>query len=535
MRVAVRRGIIYVQAPRVLHGALAEVPGSFWNNEYQCYEMPDNPLTRNELRMLDVALPGEEGHPDEVPGAKTRPWAHQVAAYWHARRLLEAGIGAMLAMEMGTGKSKVAVDLICTLPRVSRVLILCPKSVVPVWGVQFERHSPREYTVTALSNGSVRQRAALVAALRKGAGSSGGITAIAVNYDAFWRPGLLKELAAFAPDMLVCDESHRLQAPGGKASRSAATLAKKIRYRLALTGTPMSSGPMALYGQYRVIAPEVFGTSFSQFRYRYAVMGGFENKQVLGVRDEAAFSRKFHSVAFVAKADDVLDLPPAVDVRVSVSLSASAMKVYQEMDEEFIADVGEGLVTASNGLTRILRLMQITSGHVCTEDGTDVEVDRSKREALADLIDGMGGEPVAVFCLFRKDLQVVREVAAEAGLPYCEVSGSENTLSAWRGGVIGVQIQSGSEGIDLTLARYAVYYSLNHSLFKYEQSRARIRRPGQTRPVTYYSLVAEGTVDEDIYLALERKQNVVEAVIAAAKGGRAWTKRNATRQCLKSG
>jgi SNF2 family DNA or RNA helicase len=81
-----------------------------------------------------------------------------------------------------------------------------------------------------------------------------------------------------------------------------------------------------------------------------------------------------------------------------------------------------------------------------------------------------------------------------------------------------VQIESGGVGVDLTRARYALYYSLGFSLGSYEQSLARIHRPGQTRPVEYIHLLAEGTIDEKIMTALALRADVVNTVLKQMKG-----------------
>ena len=84
--------------------------------------------------------------------------------------------------------------------------------------------------------------------------------------------------------------------------------------------------------------------------------------------------------------------------------------------------------------------------------------------------------------------------------------------------MLAVQIDSGGVGVDLTRARYAIYYSLGFSLGSYEQSLARIHRPGQTRPVEYIHLLAEGTVDERVMAALARRSDVVNTVLHEMKG-----------------
>ena len=78
--------------------------------------------------------------------------------------------------------------------------------------------------------------------------------------------------------------------------------------------------------------------------------------------------------------------------------------------------------------------------------------------------------------------------------------------------------RSGGVGIDLTRARYSIYYSLGFSLGSYEQSLARIHRPGQTRPVEYIHLLAKDTVDEKVMAALAHRADVVNSVLQQMKG-----------------
>ena len=68
-------------------------------------------------------------------------------------------------------------------------------------------------------------------------------------------------------------------------------------------------------------------------------------------------------------------------------------------------------------------------------------------------------------------------------------------------------------GLDLTLARYAIYYSLGFSLGDYSQSMARLHRPGQTHPVEYIHILASGTVDEIVMEALAKREAVVDHIL----------------------
>ena len=451
---------------------------------------------------------------DETTTARPRSWAHQIEAF----RFAVEKSAAMLAMDMGTGKSKVAVDLLAAWDA-RNVLILAPLSVLSVWRREFATHDPRGVEPVILDRGAgdwKRKRAAeAIAAGRP----------VVVNYESAWRDPLGSLLVKTFWDAAVCDESHRIKSPQGKASKLAARVGIVSKRRLCLTGTPMPHSPLDLYAQFRFLDRSVFGTSYTAFRARYAVTNPMFASQVVRWINEVELQDKYHSLAFRVRARDVLSLPEVVHQTREVSLSPKARVVYNELQREMVARIDSGEITAANALVKLLRLQQITSGFVAADDSEPVELCHAKKYALQEIIEDIDpSEPVVVFCRFRRDLEVVRDLAERLGRRYDEVSGTRRDLTAtaeMRPGcqVLGVQIQSGGVGIDLTRARYAVYYSLGFSLGDYEQSLARVHRPGQTRTTFYYHLVATNTVDEAVYGALRKRRDVVTAVLDGIKLG----------------
>jgi len=205
------------------------------------------------------------------------------------------------------------------------------------------------------------------------------------------------------------------------------------------------------------------------------------------------------------------------------------MKAYTALERDFIAQVEDGgIIDPQNALVRLLRLQQMTSGIAVVEEVAggesyrkDVVIDESKLQELRELFEDTGKEPIVVFGVFRHDMEVVRRAAYPE--PICELSGQADELMEWKAGkarVLAVQIASGAEGIDLTRARYAVYLSTGFNLGSYLQSEKRVHRPGQTRPVTYYHLVAKDTIDEKVYHALRERRNAVDAILADIKKNR---------------
>ncbi len=250
-------------------------------------------------------------------------------------------------------------------------------------------------------------------------------------------------------DFIIADEAHRLKPPSGKASLEFKRLRTRAGYRIALTGTPMPHGPMDISAIFRFLDVTIFGPSFSAFRAKYAVMGGYHRKQVTGYQNLEELERQMSRITFRV-GPEVLDLPPATEVTYYCALTGEAARIYKDLDEDFVARVKDGTVTAANAMVKILRLQQVTGGCVPTDDGEGHRVDSSKLKLLADTLEDIGpDEPAVVFCRFHADLDAVRQACEANGYTAMESSGRRDQLKRWQNGeaqVLAVQIDSGGEG-----------------------------------------------------------------------------------------
>ena len=441
-------------------------------------------------------------------------WKHQEQAIGFA---MERG-AALWHMGMGTGKSRCAVELARRVGA-KRVLVLCPLSVCSAWSDQLMKFGPAFADIN-LGKGSVKAKAKRAAAAALQAEATNRPFVVTVNYESARNAPLAQWLLKQAFDLLVLDECHRIKASKGLTSRWVSRLAKTCKRRVGLTGTPMPHSPLDVFAQFRALEPTVFGTSFIRFRSEYATMGGFGGKQVTGFKNMDGMRLKMSRHTFQADRS-VLDLPDAIHTRRLVELDAEARRIYDSLDKDFAAAVVDGTVTPANALVKLLRLQQTTSGLLPVEKASGfVEenvVSTAKQDALKDLLDDLDPkEPVVVFGRFRGDLFNAHQAAQRSGRKSLELSGKRRELAEWQAGkapVLAVQIQSGGTGIDLTRAAYCVYLGTGFSLGDYEQSLARVHRPGQQRSVAYYHFVARDTIDERVYDALRNRKQVVEAVL----------------------
>ena len=457
-------------------------------------------------------------------------WQHQQDALDFLTHRFMYASGCAIFSGMGSGKSRIALESVKEHDR-RRVLILAPKSVVAnVWAEQAEQWAP-DHVCLSLGSGSVDRRCKQI---QQHADTERLI--VVLNYDAVYRPQAIRVLGAARWDALILDESHRISRPGGQTARMVRRLAQDIPWRLALTGTPISgsAGPLGIWSQAAAIDPSIYHRTYTEFRNAYTEPcrwgqhdGATPSKggaiQPWRFRNRDDLEARMAQFSFRVESADVLDLPPEQDIVRSTTLEPKARRIYNELENDLITDLDEGVVTASNALVRLLRLQMATGGHLKTDEGGYVEVSKAKRTLLTDLLEDFPlSEPLVVVCRFHADLDTVARACAASGRQCYELSGRTDQLARWKSlcasgtgsPTLAVQIQSGGLGISLVEASTILFYSPDFSLVTYDQMRARIQRPGQTRPVTFIHLTVQNSVDQDLYAALQSRADLVEATLA---------------------
>jgi SNF2 family DNA or RNA helicase len=462
---------------------------------------------------------------------KTEPYSHQKKALTKIHRL-KGTCG--LFMEMGTGKTKVAIDwagISYYNFGLRRVLVVCPVSVMGVWRRQIAQHSPVKHRVSVL-RGPTADRIRRIRLLSR-YGLEDGIEWIIINYEGTWRESgktsIDEELIKWKPDLVIADESHRIKSPSARQSKAVAKIAATSSMRLALTGTPITKSPLDLFGQFRFLNSTVFGTNWSRFKNFYGVWGGFGKFQLRGYKNLPILIGKVRENSYRIKKEQCLDLPAKVSLEVPVTLSPEGARIYREMAKEMIAEIkavsGNYEAIAPIVLVKLLRLSQITSGFVKDVEGETRIFDKSKLATALDLIDDMvdQDEKVVVFCRFRTDISRLARKLQERGIGHEILSGSvpserrDSIVQRFQNDpsikVFVAQIHAGSLGIELTAASHVIFYSWDYRWDTYVQAQDRIHRVGQTKKCTYYHLVVPQSIDTISLKVLREKGNIAHAVI----------------------
>lgn len=540
--------------------------GAQWDPFYKVWKLP---YTKKSWQKLQYTIPGitaEACIRDELeeqveqtkrssvdigpmPLAKdVHPYDHQYAAFSEAIRTFErGGTGYGLYFEMGCGKSLTAVGIAGRLyneKKAVRVLIIAPLSVLPVWPREFADYANFPWQMFVLND---RQKAKKIKKIKEARLLSESrqppMTILCVNYESSWR--LLKELRAFAPDLIICDEGHRIKDAESKQSKNIHEIADHARYKLELTGTPVSNGPHDYFSQFRFLDKRIFGDSWYSFKSHYGILGqavdprtGRTYTETLGYRNMPELLKKAHSITYRVRKSECLDLPECVDETLYCYFEPEARKAYKQLQKDSIAFLdGLPAVSAQHIITQMLRLSQFCGGYAKLdtegyEDDPDagklVQISNAKqkllKETLTDLL-SVEGKKVVIFARFTAEINAIEAIASElAGENgYRKIDGS--VPKDVRGQCVDefqkdpsvriflAQIQTAGLGITLTAADTTIYYSYSYSLADYAQSRARTNRIGQKNKCTYIHMVVENSIDEEILAALQGKQKLADICV----------------------
>jgi len=454
---------------------------------------------------------------------KTKPFSCQVAAF---------GIGSVLdqsalLMEQGTGKTLSAIAVAgyrFQQKQVKRLLVVCPLSVISVWHNEFFKHANFPYRMVDLSKKDDNVRANLLSV-----GPSDRLWVAVINYESVWRcPELLMK---WNPDMVIADESQKIKNAHAKQSKALHSF-NTVKYRMILSGTPVTQNPLDIWSQYKFLNPDIFGKRFRKFRDQYATMGGYGGYEIIGYKHLDELANKAHSIAFRITKAEALDLPPTVDQSIEVELSAETRAVYNQMEKNFLIELeNDKTITAPIVLTKLLRLQQLTGGFVPDDDKVIHMYDSAKLEALKELLDDLPHQKkVVIFARFVPEVKAIEKLVEKLKRKsvslYGEVKDRGGLIESFQNDptvtIFIAQIQTGGLGITLTAADTVIFYSTTFSFADYDQAKARVHRIGQSRSVTYIHLVTKNTVDEDVLDSLRTKGDMADLVMNRMR--KRWSK-----------
>lgn len=345
-----------------------------------------------------------------------------------------------------------------------------------------------------------------------------------INYENV--PWLLKHLRGRWPfRIVIADEARRLAGfrlrGGGVRATALSAVARQVGRWVNLTGTPAPNGLKDLWGQqWFVDFGSVLGHSYDAFMQRWF----YQNPYDRSVEPRANADREIHeavaSTSLALRAEDWLPVhAPNFFVR-EVELPPAARAAYRSMERDLFAEIGDAEIDAVNAAAKSGKLLQMASGAVYDNERAWHFIHEAKVEALASIVDELGGEPLLVACWFKWELEIIRRKFPDFEL----FSGTTAHEAKWNAGkipIMGINPASKGHGVNLQYGGRAIaYFTQIWDLELVEQVRERIGpvrqlQAGLHRAVLIYNLVARDTLDEEALERQESKCTVQQALMAA--------------------
>lgn len=470
---------------------------------------------------------------------KTTPYEHQRATFKQSWNRPYYG----LFMEMGTGKSKVAIDTMGALfeaDEIDTALVIAPKGVFDNWvKKEIPTHLPDRIPhkiVRWQPNFTNKFREDIAIIANRERREPGTLSILVMNTEAFSTAKGATAALHYAqqnPDCIVIlDESTSIKNKGAQRTKNLIKMAKACKYRRILTGSPITKSPMDLFSQCAFLDQDALGfNSFYGFQNRYAIiqrrsMGAHSFNEITGYRRLDELGAKLDTFSHRVLKKDCLDLPEKVYLRREVPLTTEQMRLYKQMSDLALAQLSAGkLATTASVLTQIMRLNQICCGFLQPDDGAIQEIKNNRLEELMSVVEEIGGKAIIwatwTYDIIRITKALRKKYGHDAVANYYgdteqddrqeiveRFQDPESPLRFFVG-----QPRTGGYGITLTEANTVIYYSNSYDLEIRLQSEDRAHRIGQKNNVTYIDLVSPGTIDEKILGALRDKINLAGTVL----------------------
>jgi SNF2 family DNA or RNA helicase len=418
-------------------------------------------------------------------------------------------------LEMGLGKSVITLSAIFDLCLdsflVCKVLVIAPLRVArDTWPAEINKWDHLKGLSYSVVVGTEKER---IDALKKQS------TVYIINRENVdWL--VHKSGIPFHFDMVVIDELSSFKSYGAKRFKSLLKVRPSVKRIVGLTGTPSSNGLMDLWAEFRILdLGQRLGRYISHYRNTYFKPDKrnaqivFSYKPLPGAEEE--IYNQISDITISMKSTDYLKMPEYVSNEVFVTLSEKEWKVYSDFKEDMVANLGDEEIDAVNAAVLSGKLLQMANGAVYDSENKAHVIHDKKLDALEDLIEGANGKPVLVAYWYKHDLERIKD-----RFPVRQIQSSKD-IEDWNNSKIPIAVihpASAGHGLNLQSGGSTlIWFGLTWSLELYQQTNARLYRQGQKNTVIVHHIITKDTIDEDVLLALTKKEKTQDALIDAVK------------------
>ena len=322
--------------------------------------------------------------------------------------------------------------------------------------------------------------------------------------------------------IVVVDELSSFKSAQAKRWKALRRVRGRIRRIIGLTGTPRPNGLEDFWPEiYLLDQGERLGRTLSAFRARYLVPDKMSGHIVYSYRPKEGAEddvyNKLADICMSIRKEDVLQLPGQIYEDIELEAPAPLLKKYKQFERDKVMEcLGEdGEIVAGSEAALTNKLLQFANGAIYDMDGQVHELHTIKLDALEEMIEEAGGDPVLVLYAYKHDAERIKQRIS------CRALDKPEDIDAWNRGEIPVALaHPASIGHGLNLqegGHIIIWYGMTWSLELYQQANERLNRPGQRNVCRIYHLILKGTHDQRVLQALQNKDKGQAAAIEALR------------------
>lgn len=396
-----------------------------------------------------------------------------------------------------------------------KLYVICPLSLInAAWGEDIEKFT--DFTYHSLREKKFKEADIYI-----------------VNYEYL----LHNDIKPDGPAMIALDESSRMKNFKSKTTKKLLKIKDRFLYRIVMSGTAAPNCETEYWSQMSFVGDEIFHKSFYAFRGHYFHLS--RGNQVMNgqIMDKAAMSKLFQNgwkyaltsqkreqlVAKIkpychyAKLVECVDMPEQIDQKRFVVLPAKLRSLYNTMKREAIIEIQSQSIVAQVALTKLMKLRQLCSGFAIDTDGiVQPTKENPKLKELKGVLDDIGTQQAIIWCQFQHEVRQLEELLKDRCVTlYGGTKDKDESIRAFKSGEAQFFIahpRSAAHGLTLVNCNIQIFYALDYSSECYIQARGRTHRIGQKNPCTYIHLICHNTIEEDIYITLQRKGDAQDVV-----------------------
>jgi len=322
--------------------------------------------------------------------------------------------------------------------------------------------------------------------------------------------------------IVIIDELSSFKSAQAKRWKALRKVRGRIRRLIGLTGTPRPNGLEDLWPEiYLLDQGQRLGRTLGAFRTAYLVPDKMNGHIVYSYRPREGAEKdvydRISDLCMSVKKEDVITLPGQEYIDIELDAPPSLLKKYKQFERDKVLECldEDGEIVAGTAAALTNKLLQFANGAIYDIDGNVHHIHDIKLDALEEMIEEAGGDPVLLLYAYKHDADRIRERIK------CRALDTPDDIDAWNRGEIPVALaHPASIGHGLNLqdgGHILIWFGLPWSLELYQQANERLNRPGQKNVCRVYHLILKGTHDARVLKSLQNKEKGQAAAIDALR------------------